>query len=207
MIFKRIRQIRASLAPRKRVAFSWAKSRRTLRRLYSKFLMGIYALLILLSPFAQISTAHAPVMAAEDIAQIDHQKETEELREELRLFLRYYNSSLGSDYIEAVISVENKYKMVGFSKLATAVALNESYLGKVYPKGSYNIWGLGASSPSRWIDYDSWKEGATDFYKVVKRLGMNRVTYQELLKISRAYVGTSKWRQWGDKIWRFYRRI
>ncbi|MEX0887926.1 MAG: hypothetical protein WDZ67_00930, partial [Patescibacteria group bacterium] len=94
-----------------------------------------------------------------------------------------------------------------FAKLATAVALNESYLGLVYPQGSYNIWGIGASSPDRWIDYDSWKEGATAFYQVVKRLGMSRVNQEELLQISRAYVGTANWRQWGNKIWKFYRKI
>jgi hypothetical protein len=167
----------------------------------------VYAVFILFSPFAKISTAHAPILAAEDVVQIDHQKEVDRLRKDLRFFLQRYHSKLGSEYIEAIIAVENKYGMEGFSKLATAVAFNESYLAQVYPEGSYNIWGLGATSPSRWIDYDSWKEGATGFYKVIKRLGMNRVTYQELLKISRAYVGTSKWRQWGDKIWSFYRRI
>ena len=207
MIFERIRKFWAKLVRLRRIVFSWTKIRKTFRNLYPKALIYVYAFFILLSPFAKISTAHAPVMAAENVAQINRQKEIEGLRKDLRLFLRRYNSSLGSDYIEALIAVESKYKIKGFSKLATAVALNESYLGKVYPKGSYNIWGLGASTPHRWIDYDSWKEGATDFYRVVKRLGMSRVTYQDLLKISRAYVGTSKWQNWGNKIWSFYRRI
>ena len=207
MIFRDIRTFWAKMVRLGRIAFSWAEKRKTLRIIYPKALIYVYAIFILLSPFAKISTAHAPVLAAVDVAQIERQKETVQLKKELRFFLRRYNSSLGSDYIEAILAVENKYRMKGFSKLATAVAFNESYLAQVYPEGSYNIWGLGASSPSRWIDYDSWKEGATDFYKVVKRLGMDRVTYQDLLKISRAYVGTSKWRQWGDKIWRFYRRI
>jgi hypothetical protein len=227
MIFKRIRQIRAILAPRKRVSFSWSKNqlsalipylqksgssfKRFLRRNRVKAWVYAYVLLVLWSPFIQIGTAHAPVMAAEDIqrieAQVARQKELAQLREELQLFLERYHSELGSDYIEAVIAVEEDSQLAGFSKLATAIALNESYLGKVYPKGSYNLWGLGASTPQRWIDYDSWDEGAADFYRVVRKLGMKEVTYQELLRISRTYVGTSKWQQWGDKIWRFYLQI
>lgn len=207
MVFRKIRKIWAKKAPRKRVAFSGAKIRQILRSLYLKVMVGAYAIFVLFSPFAQIGTAHAPVMAAEDVEQIEYQKEIESLKKELRLFLKRYNSQLGSEYIEAVIAVERKYQIEGFSKLATAVALNESYLGKVYPPGSYNIWGLGATSPHRWIDYDSWEEGATDFYKVVRRLGLKEISYQELLKVSRAYVGTSKWQQWGDKIWRFYLQI
>ena len=207
MIFKRIGKIWANLAPRKRVASSVAKNHQTMRRFYSRSLIYFYAIFILLSPFAQIGTAHAPIMAAVDVAQIEHRKEANQLRKELRFFLKRYHSKLGSDYIEAVIAVESRYKMKGFSKLATAVALNESYLGEVYPEGSYNIWGLGASTPHRWIDYDSWKEGATAFYQVVTRLGMRRVVYRDLLKVSRAYVGASKWENWGNKIWSFFRRI
>jgi len=227
MIFKKIRQFWAKLAPRKRVAFSWAKNKlselikylkknkpsfkRFLRRNRVKAWVYAYVLLMLWSPFAQIGTAHAPVMAAEDIqrieAQVARQKELAQLREELRLFLERYHSELGADYIEAVIAVEEDYQLAGFSKLATAVALNESYLGKVYPKGSYNLWGLGASTPQRWIDYDSWKEGVADFYRVVRKLGLENVTYPDLIRISRAYVGTPKWRQWGDKIWSFYLQI
>lgn len=207
MIFERIRRIRTEFVRLGRIIFSWAKSRRILNRVYPKFPMGVYALFILLSPFAQIGTAEAPVMAAEDIAQIELRKDNEQLKGELRAFLNRYHSQLGEEYINAVVSVENKYQMKGFAKLATAVALNESYLGKVYPKGSHNIWGLGASTPQRWINYRSWKEGATDFYRVIKRLGMRKVTYENLLKVSRPYVGTSKWQHWGNKIWRFYQKI
>ncbi|MEX0587303.1 MAG: hypothetical protein WD940_01150 [Patescibacteria group bacterium] len=207
MIFKRIRKIRTKLVRLGRTVFSWPKIRQGLLAIYPRVLVGVYALFILFSPFAHINTADAPVMAAEDLARIERQKELAELRAELRTFLRRYRSNLGSEYIEAVIGVEERYRMPGFAKLATAVALNESYLGKVYPQGSYNIWGIGASSPDRWIDYDSWKEGATAFYQVVKRLGMSRVNQEELLQISRAYVGTANWRQWGNKIWKFYRKI
>ncbi len=227
MVFKGIRQFWAELAPRKRVAFSWSKNKfpelikyfkenkssfkRFLRKNRAKVLISVYTLLVLLSPFVQIGTAHAPVMAAEDVKriekQIERQKEIGQLRKDLRLFLERYHSNLGSDYVNAVVSIEENFKMKGFSKLATAVALNESYLGRVYPEGSYNIWGLGASTPQRWVDYDSWKEGAADFYRVVRKLGLKKVTYQDLLRISRAYVGTAKWHQWGDKIWRFYLQI
>lgn len=209
MVYRKILQFWAKLAPRERVAFSWSK--RFLRQNRAKVLVYFYTLFILLSPFIQIGTVHAPVMAAEDVKriekQVEYQKEIKQLRKDLHLFLERYHSELGSDYINAVIAIEKNSEMKGFSKFATAVALNESYLGQVYPEGSYNIWGLGASTPERWIDYDSWKEGAADFYRVVRRLGLKKVTYQELLRISRAYVGTSKWRQWGDKIWRFYRQI
>ena len=207
MVFERFRKFWAKLVRLGRIVFSWAKSRKTLRRFYLSFLIGIYVIFILAAPFAMVGTAHAPVFAAVEIRQIKQQKENQKLRKQLRTFLKRYNSVLGSEYIEAMVAVESKYRLKGFSKLATAVALNESYLGKVYPAGSYNIWGLGATSRDRWIDYDSWKEGATDFYKVVKRLGMNRVNYQDLFKVSRAYVGTSKWQQWGNKIWRFYSQI
>lgn len=185
--------------------------KRFLHKSRTPALICTYALFVLWSPFIQVGAAHAPVLAAEDVQrmeeQIARQKEIAQLREDLRLFLERYNSELGPDYLDAVIAVEENFKMEGFSKLATAVALNESYLGKVYPKGSYNIWGLGASTPNRWIDYDSWEEGATDFYRVIRKLGLEKVTYPDLIKISRAYVGTSEWRQWGDKIWSFYLRI
>lgn len=227
MRYKQIRQSWAKMVPRKRVVFSWGENKlselikdlkenkagfkRFFRRNRAKAWISGFTLLVLLAPFIQIGTAYAPVMAAEDVqwieAQIERQKEIEQLRKELNLFLERYHSTLGSDYIEAVIAVEENSQMEGFSKLATAVALNESYLGKVYPEGSYNIWGLGASTPHRWIDYNSWKEGADDLYRVITKLGLKQITYQELLEISRAYVGTPKWRQWGDKIWGFYLQI
>src|SRR3972149_3814807 len=100
MIFEKIVQFWAKMVRLRRIVFSWdnrasakllgsrsepSKNRKTLRSFYPKALIYVYAFFILLSPFAKISTAHAPVMSAENVAQINRQKAMPELRKHLRL--------------------------------------------------------------------------------------------------------------------------
>lgn len=191
MIFSQIRQLWAKLAPRKRVAFSWAK----INRLYRKAIIYLYILFILVAPFSQTKSAYAPVLPPKVEAQVDPRIP------KLESFLEKYNSPL-APYASKFITTADKYGLDW--RLLPAISGNESGFGKQYVRGSYNAYGWGGG----YVYFSSWEDGIETVIRKIHenyyQSGKRPLTLEQFGKI---YSGQPSWPHWVRKISLWMSRI
>jgi len=209
MIFSQIRQLYngersrvrwAKFAPRKRVAFSGRKIRKffeenkpalggVLRNIRNKAFIYAYVFFVLVAPFSQTRTVHAPVLPPRVV-----EAQSDDRVAKLESFLKKYNSSL-APYARQFVASADKYGVDW--RLLAAISGNESGFGRVYVQGSYNAYGWGGG----YIYFKSWEDGIEtinrkiyeDYYKFGKR----PLTLEQFGKI---YSGQPSWPHWVRKI-------